>query len=331
MLIDKLLTLKSDKKALILTHDNPDPDAIAASWGLAYLLRKKLELASTVAYGGLIGRAENRALVKELKIPMVHFNPSLITKHGLIMMIDCQPHTGNCSLPPDVTPDIIIDHHPIRPVTKYHHWAYIKAKIGSTSTIITQAIRSSRLPLSQRLATALFYAIRSETKDLGWEVTGLDYENYIFLLPKINFKTLYHIEHPSLTADYYRIIKEALNKSRIYEYIVACPLGEVPYPELPAEIADFLIYRQNINISLVLGQYKGDIYLSLRSLNSNINSADLMQLIIKGIGTGGGHDNMAGGKIFNVPLYKVKAMEKTVIKRLRQALSLTQGKEKRLF
>ncbi|MGB3862231.1 MAG: hypothetical protein WA915_09095 [Candidatus Aminicenantaceae bacterium] len=71
MLIDKLRKLPPKKRVLILPHDNPDPDAIASAWGLSYLLKKKLGLASTIAYSGLIGRTENRELVRELKIPLV--------------------------------------------------------------------------------------------------------------------------------------------------------------------------------------------------------------------------------------------------------------------
>src|SRR5690348_16418220 len=54
-------------RALICTHDNPDPDSLAAALGLRKLLEtQKIDV--TIALGGIIGRPENRAMVRELKI-----------------------------------------------------------------------------------------------------------------------------------------------------------------------------------------------------------------------------------------------------------------------
>jgi nanoRNase/pAp phosphatase (c-di-AMP/oligoRNAs hydrolase) len=48
MLIEKLRKLPVKKNVLIMTHDNPDPDAIASGWGLSYLLNKKIGLTSNI-------------------------------------------------------------------------------------------------------------------------------------------------------------------------------------------------------------------------------------------------------------------------------------------
>jgi nanoRNase/pAp phosphatase (c-di-AMP/oligoRNAs hydrolase) len=104
-----LQKLPPKKRVLILPHDNPDPDAIASAWGLSYLLKKKLGLTSTIAYSGLIGRTENRALVRVLKIPLVKYDPQMLDKDYSVLMVDCQPYTGNNPLPFDVIPDGIID------------------------------------------------------------------------------------------------------------------------------------------------------------------------------------------------------------------------------
>jgi len=327
MLLEKLRKLPSKKNVLILPHDNPDPDAIASAWGLSYLLKRKLDLNSTIAYSGLIGRAENRALVRVLKIPLVKYDPELLDPDQSIVLVDCQPYTGNNPLPSDVIPDGIIDHHPLRRTTKYKRWAFIDEKIGAVSTIITASFKRQKLFMPKRIATALFYAISSETKDLGWEGTDLDYSNYLFLLPKVNLQALYKIKHPSLKKSYYRMIKEAINKSRIFENIVLCPLGKVPYPELPAEIADFLFFRDRVEISLVMGLYKNDMYLSLRSFDKSVNSAYVMRRLVKDLGRGGGHEIMAGGKIPDISPDKASDLEKTITKRLLKIFSIPERKE----
>lgn len=97
------------RSVLILPHDNPDLDAIASAWGLSYLLKKKIGLTSTIAYSVLIGRAENRALVRVLKIPLVKFDPQMLNKYYSVVMVDSQPYTGNNPLPLDIIPDGIIE------------------------------------------------------------------------------------------------------------------------------------------------------------------------------------------------------------------------------
>lgn len=331
MLIEKLRKLPLKKSVLILPHDNPDPDAIASAWGLSYLLKKKIGLTSTIAYSGLIGRAENRALVRVLKIPLVKFDPQMMNKDYSVVMVDSQPYTGNNPLPFDIIPDGIIDHHPLRKTTKYKRWILIDEHLGATSTILTASFKRQKLFMPKNLATALFYAIRSETKDLGWEGSNLDYNNYIFLLPRVDFGALHKIVHPRLPKEYYQMIETAINKSRVFHSVIVCPLRRVPYPELPAEIADFLIFRENIDLSLVMGLYQNDMYLSIRSLRRKVNSAKLMRELIQGYGTGGGHEIMAGGKIPDVSLNLMMSVEEKITKRLLNILTLSEVKEVRFI
>ena len=52
-------------RALLLPHDNPDPDSLAAALGLSKLLERE-GMVCTIGMAGIIGRAENRAMVREL-------------------------------------------------------------------------------------------------------------------------------------------------------------------------------------------------------------------------------------------------------------------------
>jgi nanoRNase/pAp phosphatase (c-di-AMP/oligoRNAs hydrolase) len=108
-----------------------------------------------------------------------------------------------------------------------------------------------------------------------------------------------------------------------------CPLGKVPYPELPARIADFLIFRENIDLSLIMGIYRNDMYLGIRSLRRKVDSAELMRKIIHGYGTGGGHEIMAGGKIPDVSPEEETKIEDAIKKRLLKTSSLKEDEEVR--
>jgi len=52
--------VRRKRKVLILTHDNPDPDALASAFALKYLLHAKWKVGSLIAFGGIIGRAGKR-------------------------------------------------------------------------------------------------------------------------------------------------------------------------------------------------------------------------------------------------------------------------------
>ena len=59
--------LRGRGKILIVCHDNPDPDSIAAAVALRHLILMKTGQDAVLSYGGVIGRSENRQMV-ELQI-----------------------------------------------------------------------------------------------------------------------------------------------------------------------------------------------------------------------------------------------------------------------
>jgi len=52
---------------LVVSHDNPDPDAIAAGWAIQWLISEKLGKPARLIGGGEIVRAENRHMLKLLQ------------------------------------------------------------------------------------------------------------------------------------------------------------------------------------------------------------------------------------------------------------------------
>src|SRR6476619_7130034 len=86
-----LAVAKEHRQALVLTHDNPDPDAVASACGLAFLLHEAAGIEAHAAYGGIIGRAENKALLKVLHLPIVPIARLEGRPHDLVCLVDTQP------------------------------------------------------------------------------------------------------------------------------------------------------------------------------------------------------------------------------------------------
>ena len=297
--LDRLVEFaRGHHRALILTHDNPDPDSLAAGVALAWLLEQMAGVEAVVAYGGIVGRAENRALVKVLRLPVVPLSRVVFDEYDLIAMVDTQPEQGNHSLPAAHFPDVVIDHHPERPETRLAVVADVGRDTGSTSTVVTDYLRASGLAIPPSIATALFYGIKSDTRDLERETTPPDVEAYLWLFPKADPQALSQIERPRLPEDYFRLFHTAVEKARVHGEAVVCDLGTVYYPDLVAEVADRFLSMGDVKWSLAVGQYRGSLYFSLRTRDRRMNAGKLIREIIEEVGgTAGGHGSMAGARL----------------------------------
>src|SRR5438876_3715786 len=181
----KLLSVARDHaRALVLTHDNPDPDAVASACGLAFLLEHGAHVHAQAAYGGIIGRAENKALLKVLHLPIQPVGRVEASQFDLVCLVDTQPEVGNYSLAARSAPELVIDHHPARPASLLSAFHDVGGPAGATSTMVTQYLRAARLIPNPHLATALFYGIKSDTRDLGREYEPADIDCYNWLLDR---------------------------------------------------------------------------------------------------------------------------------------------------
>jgi len=314
--LDRLVEFaRGHHKALILTHDNPDPDSLASGVALAWLLEQMAGVQAVVAYGGIVGRAENRALVKVLRLPVVPLSRVVFDEYDLIAMVDTQPEQGNHSLPTAHFPDVVIDHHPERPETRLAVVADVGRDTGATSTVVTDYLRASGLEVPASIATALFYGIKSDTRDLERETTGPDIAAYLWLFPKADTQALSQIEHPRLPEDYFRLFHAAVEKARLHGESVLCDLGKVYYPDLVAEVADRFLSMGDVKWSLAVGEYRGNLYFSVRTRDRRMNAGKMIREIIEERGgTAGGHGSMAGARL------PVKGIAAAARKRLLQGI-----------
>jgi nanoRNase/pAp phosphatase (c-di-AMP/oligoRNAs hydrolase) len=286
------------KKGLVLTHDNPDPDSLASALGLAFVLEKKAGLAAKVAYGGIVGRAENRALLKVLKLPVVPVSKVVFDEYDFIALVDTQPECGNHSLLPQVGADAVIDHHPARGLPREVAFADVGGDYGATASIVTSYVRAAGLAPPPALATALFYGIKSDTRDLGREFEPVDVDNYHWLFPFVDHVALSQIEHPRLPPSYFAALHRAIGRARRHGEAVVADLDQVYAPDIVAEAADRLLSLEDTRWSLVLGTYEGQLYLSVRTSDRRMNAGRMVRELLERFeGSAGGHGSMAGGRI----------------------------------
>jgi len=316
---DELLNwVRGKGKILIIIHDNPDPDSLASATALSHLFVMKINREAVIAFSGMIGRSENISMAKELEISLTPLDLLHLDDFKVICMVDTQPGTGNNSLPAGTRVDIVIDHHPVMEISKKSKWVDIREDYGVTATIIYEYLVAQNVNIGTKLATALFYAIKSETQDLGREANRPDRDAYLRLFPVTNKKLLYEITHPKLPVEHFQSIRNAINNARIYGKVMIVNLMSISYPETVAELADFLVRLEGIETILVLGHYNNEVILSMRTISHELNVGEIIKRLVSGKGTAGGHGMTAGGKLENVPfdLSILKEIEKFLTNRL---------------
>jgi nanoRNase/pAp phosphatase (c-di-AMP/oligoRNAs hydrolase) len=290
--------MRGKGKGLIIIHDQPDPDSLASAIALRHLLTMKLNREAVIAFSGVISRSENIAMARELEINLTPLESVNIDDYSMVCMLDTQPGTGNNSLPPDVTVDLVIDHHPIQESTRECRWVDIREEYGSTATILYEYLMAQDVSIGTKLATALFYAIKSETQDLGREAGKADRNAYLNLFPLTNKKLLYEITHPKLPQSHFRAMHKALKNAVIYANLIVITMGEIASPEVVSEMADYLVRLENVDVAMSMGQYDSALILSMRTTRHDLNAGEVIKKLVSGQGTAGGHGMTAGGRIY---------------------------------
>jgi len=300
---DNLLAwVRGRGKMVIVVHDNPDPDCLASAMALRHLFIMKLNREAVITFSGMIGRSENLAMAKQLQIPLTPLGMIDLSDYQVVCMLDTQPGTGNNSLPSGTRVDVVIDHHPLRESTRKSRWVDVRDDYGVTATILYEYLQVQEVSIGTKLATALFYAIKSETQDLGREANPQDREAYHRLFPLTNKKLLNEITHPKQPIEYFQTVSTALAHAQIYGNVTVTNLGSVIFPELVAEMADFLLRLEDIEMVLTMGLYNKELILSLRTNRHDINAGEIIRRLVSGLGAAGGHGMMAGGKVDMVSL-----------------------------
>ncbi|XVH30857.1 DHHA1 domain-containing protein [Haloferacaceae archaeon DSL9] len=295
-----LTTLRSLSGPLaVVTHDNPDPDAIASAIALVRIA-DIVGVPADACYAGEISHQENRALVNLLDISMRHFDPEDIdlSGYGGVALVDHSRPGVNNSLPEDTPVQIVIDHHPPRaPISVDRRFVDIRSDVGSTSTLLTDYFRRLGIEPDTQTATALLYGIRIDTKDFTREITEIDFDAASYLLPYVDQSVLERVEAPSVSGDVLRILAAAIRNRERRGTAVATCVGPIHDRDAIAQAADRLLNMEGVKITVVYGYVDGVVYVSGRARGTDIDLGETLRSALGQIGSAGGHADMAGAQV----------------------------------
>jgi nanoRNase/pAp phosphatase (c-di-AMP/oligoRNAs hydrolase) len=276
------------EKVLILLHNEPDPDAMASGLALRNLLRRTKATAIIGAIQG-VTRPENLRMANMLDIHVEKITPAQFGDFDRIATVDVQPHYFGGMLD---RVDLVVDHHPEQ--TGYSA-AYkdIRADYGSTSTILTEHLRAVDVNISERTATAMLYAIKSDTLFFARHTNRVDLEAFTFLYPLADAALIRKMEGAEITLDRLEYVTRASHGGIMKDQVFSAFIGEAPREDFIPYTADFFLQLEDVKWTIIAGVVSGSLIISVRNLGYSRNAGEFVKRWFAEIGSAGGHRAMA--------------------------------------
>jgi nanoRNase/pAp phosphatase (c-di-AMP/oligoRNAs hydrolase) len=275
-------------RVLILLHNDPDPDAMASGLALRNLLRRTK---ATAIIGAIqnVSRPENLRMTNLLDIHVETVTPQDFPSFERIAMVDVQPHyfTGLID-----RVDLVIDHHPEQPGYSAI-FKDIRSDYGSTCTILTEHLRAVDANISERTATAMLYAIKSDTLFFNRQANRVDLEAFSFLYPLSDATLIRKMEGAEITLERLTYVTTATHRGRLKEQVFCAYLGEVPREDFIPYVADFFLQLEDVKWTIIAGVVNGSFVASVRNLGYSRNAGELVRKLFADVGSAGGHRAMA--------------------------------------
>jgi nanoRNase/pAp phosphatase (c-di-AMP/oligoRNAs hydrolase) len=275
-------------RVLILLHNDPDPDALASGLALRNLLRRTKATAIIGAMQG-VTRPENLRMANMLDIQVEQITPTSFAAFDRVATVDVQPHYFGGLLE---RADLVIDHHPEQPGYSAV-FKDIRADYGSTSTILTEHLRAVDVNISERTATAMLYAIKSDTLFFARHTNRVDLEAFTFLYPLADAALIRKMEGAEITLERLEYVTRAAKGGILREQVFTAFVGEAPREDFIPYTADFYLQLEDVKWTIVAGVVGKTLIVSVRNLGYSRNAGEFVKRWFADIGSAGGHRAMA--------------------------------------
>jgi nanoRNase/pAp phosphatase (c-di-AMP/oligoRNAs hydrolase) len=280
--------LSDADRILIMLHNDPDPDAIASGLALRNVLRRTK---TTTILGTLqpVTRPENLRMVNMLDVHVDLMTPQTIREFDRICMVDVQPHYFGGLID---RVDLVIDHHPEQ--SGYSAvFKDVRPDYGSTCTILTEHLRAVDVNISERTATAMLYAIKSDTLFFNRQTNRVDIDAFSYLYPLADAAMIRKMEGAEITTERLDIVMKAHQHGCLADQVFCAFLGTLPREDFIPYVADFYLQLETVKWTVIAGVVNDALVVSVRNLGYSKNAGEFARRFFGDIGSAGGHRSMA--------------------------------------
>ncbi len=291
-LLQRLYQLFHHEDRLLILID-ADPDSIASGLALKRLLWRRL---STVVISHIrpITRPQNERMIRLLGIsltPYQEVNPDDFNKKAIV---DSQP--SHHEIFSRHRYEVIIDHHP-RVAESTAPFVDIRPEYGANSSIMTEYLRAARIKPSLKLATALYYAIKTDTSNFERPAIEADVRAFHYLFNFTRRVLVRRLEFAELTLPMIQYYQTALRRYRLRGNRLYTFLGTVTTPDILVILADSFLRVEEISWTIVGGIYDDKLVVIFRNDGLRKNAGSLAQAAFGKLGSAGGHASSARAEV----------------------------------
>lgn len=298
---------KHEGRHVVVIRGYPDPDSLASAWAHVRLAAS-IGIECDIAHLPVVSRAENRAMVNLLDLPLVRITAAEdLDRYSALSLVDANSIElpKNAGLPCAS----IVDHHTVSGKLNADY-VDVRLAVGATSTIYTEYVLEAptrvldNSSIATRLATALAYGIRSDTDDL-LRAGADDLRALAHLVDLVDADVLASLSRYAIPAASMRVMRRALEAMQVEGTWVFAGVGQVRPQDRDAigQAADFLLRRDGTRTVITFGLIDGWIDGSLRTNDPSLDPAawlrDAFGIGPLGMPYGGGRRGKGG---FQIPL-----------------------------
>jgi nanoRNase/pAp phosphatase (c-di-AMP/oligoRNAs hydrolase) len=280
------------KDHVLITID-PDPDAIATALAFKRLLWHKVQ-STTIGMIRPIRRLNNLTMVRVLRVPLVLLARDKPERYDKYVVVDGQP--GHNDFFHRFQYTAVIDHHPVANSFAEVPFVDIRPGYGSTSTILTEYLKTARIRPSQTIATTLLYGIKTDTRNFERNTIIEDIEAFRYLFPLTNHNILKKIEISDLSFSDLKYFHKAVERKHVVRARLFAHLDEVPNADILVLIAEFFLKVHDISWSIISGILEGNLIIVVRNDGSR-DAGKIIRRAFGNLGCAGGHEAMARAEI----------------------------------
>jgi phosphoglycolate phosphatase len=305
----KLSELLQYNDITIQCHDNPDPDALSSAFGVyTYLVRNGKN--ANIIYSGVekIKKRNIRYMIEWLNIPVRHVRDiGAIPKPELLVCVDCQYGEGNITRI-EAEAVAIIDHH--RQVVKDGEFALgiIQSSLGSCATLVWDLLRRENFDFGadKDIPASLYYGLLTDTNNFTEISHPLDKDMRDALVTYCDRGIVNRLKNCNLTVEELEIAGVALLRNLINtQKRYALFKSEFCDPNILGLISDIALQVDDIDTCIVYNIRESGARLSVRSCSREVMASECIEFLTKGVGSGGGHRDKAGGAVQQTEIEKM--------------------------
>lgn len=293
-ILDLINELKNEKKVFIQTHNFPDHDAVASAYGLSNLFLE-FGIETHIIYKGEIQRDSLIKMIESLQINISKCENFDIQEDDKIIVVDgCKGNSNVEYL--NGTEIAIMDHHDVNEPENIDY-VDIRSNYGACSTIIYTYYKELGKIIPRNIATALIIGLNIDTAQLTRRVSLEDINAFHSLYIGSDTSFVNSILRNYIKVKDLNFYSFLLNNIKISSSIAFCYFKDGCNQNLLGILSDFVLSIEEIDFVILCAKNNGAINFSIRNERNEVNAASIIQEVLKGLGLGGGHADMAGGII----------------------------------